>query len=214
MIVIIQCAASKHEDAGTMKSSAGKPVYFVADPDGAPRDGTIYARPDDPSDCGESWRDKLFAYNENPGNNPLGLFRAFELYKPAIYAQLAEHVGHQRLFILSAGWGLILADFLTPAYDITFSSAADRYKRRKKTDRYDDLNLLPMDSDEPLVFFGGNDYLPLFASLTRSYSGPRAVYYRSASEPELPDCDLRSYDTTRRTNWHYSCAEDFIRGTF
>jgi hypothetical protein len=34
---------------------------------------------------GGTWRDQLLAYNANPGNNPLGLLLAFELYENDIY---------------------------------------------------------------------------------------------------------------------------------
>ena len=44
-----------------------------------------------------------------------------------------SHSGLDRLYILSAGWGLIPGDFLTPNYDITFSAAQNvqRFKRRR-----------------------------------------------------------------------------------
>ncbi|BAU49572.1 hypothetical protein SVA_3024 [Sulfurifustis variabilis] len=42
------------------------------------------------------------------------------------------------VFILSAGWGLIGAAFLTPVYDITFSNSADDYKRRRRRNQFDD----------------------------------------------------------------------------
>jgi hypothetical protein len=62
----------------------------------------------------------LLRYNEAPGENPLGLLRAFKLYLNDIYRRLARHVGIENFLILSAGWGLIPASFLTPDYDITF----------------------------------------------------------------------------------------------
>src|SRR6476661_5883375 len=123
MIVVIQCAGSKRSNAGVLRTIDSKPVKFVARPDLAPKDDFIYARPDDPSDRGARWREALLSYNEDAGGNPLGLLRACELYSPAIYQQLADGVGRERLFILSAGWGLLGADFLTPDYDITFSAA-------------------------------------------------------------------------------------------
>ena len=215
MIVVIQCAGSKRSDAGMLRTAEGKPVKFVARPDLAPDDGFTYARPDDPSDQGASWRDVLLRYNEDAGNNPLGLLPACELYSPAIYQQLADQIDRQRLFILSAGWGLIGADFLTPDYDITFSAAArgaDAYKRRKKKDAYADFAMLPQETSEPVLFFGGNDYLPLFLELTSGLRAPRAVFHASSATPDVPGCIPVRYETTRRTNWHYSCAEDFLDG--
>jgi hypothetical protein len=41
--------------------------------------------------------------------------------------RLVEKFGIEKVFILSAGWGLIRADFLTPNYDITFSGSAEAF---------------------------------------------------------------------------------------
>lgn len=213
MIVVIQCAASKRADAGFLQTGSGTKVLFVADPTKAPRtEEYIYARPDDPADDGESWRDKLLRYNETHGN-PLRLSRAFELYKNDTYRQLVGKFGVERTFILSAGWGLIGAAFLTPYYDITFSQAVKKkapHKFRHQRDRYRDLCQLPKDGDEPVVFFGGNDYVPLFCNLTRSYSGKRVVFYNSTSPPDAPNCLCERFDTRTRTNWHYECAQYFL----
>jgi hypothetical protein len=215
MIVVIQCAGSKREGAGTLRAKDGKPVKFVARPELAPDVGVAYAHPDDLSDQGTSWRDLLLCYNDNPGDNRLGLLPACELYTPSIYQRLAEDIGRHRLFILSAGWGLIRADFLTPDYDITFSAAArakDVYKRRKNGSSYADFSMLPRDTTEPILFFGGKDYLPHFLALTSELSAPRTVFYNSAVEPDVQGCTPVRFETIRRTNWHYSCAEAFIDG--
>tara|TARA_R110000824_G_scaffold24090_1_gene85322 strand:+ start:21862 stop:22530 length:669 start_codon:yes stop_codon:yes gene_type:complete len=216
VIVVIQCAGSKRADAGTLRTKDGKPVKFVARPDLAPEDGFAYARPDDLSDQRASWRDLLLRYNEDTGDNRLGLLPACELYTPAIYQQLADSVGRHRLFILSAGWGMIGADYLTPDYDITFSAAArgaDSFKRRKNGDGYADFSMLPKDTTEKILFFGGNDYLPHFLALTSGLSAPRTIFYASASIPDVPGCTPVRFETTRRTNWHYSCADAFLDGT-
>jgi hypothetical protein len=211
MIVVIQCAATKREGAGTMRTESGKPVMFVADPSNAPPDeNRVYARPDDASDTGESWRDMLLRYNQEPTNNPLHLFPAFRLYRNPIYTRLVERFGEENTYILSAGWGLINASFLTPSYDITFSSSAEAYKRRRKQDRYLDLRTLPADTDEEVVFFGGKDYLPLFCALTSSLSGRKTVFYNSGTAPDAPGCSLERFATTTRTNWHYECAKAYL----
>lgn len=73
------------------------------------------------------------------------------------------------VYILSAGRGLIAGDFLTPYYDITFSPSArspDACKRRRKADKYRGICMLPDNTDEEVVFFGGKDYVPLFCTLT------------------------------------------------
>jgi hypothetical protein len=209
MIVVIQCAATKHLDAGRFKSPDGKSVIFVADPRAAPADTGIYARPDDQAQIGITWRDLLLSYN-NAGDNQLGLFPAYRLYENRTYGQLANRFGLDKLYILSAGWGLISSGFLTPYYDITFSPSAEAYKRRRKTDRYRDFCMMPMSTDEPIVFFGGKDYVPLFCALTKLSGGKRTVFYNSAIPPNAPGCTLERFETATRTNWHYECAGHFL----
>ena len=146
MIVVIQCAARKAADAGHLRTQDGRNVMFVANPDLAPPDDEcIYARPDDVADTGTSWRTVLRQYNENPGDNRLGLLPAWRLYRNPTYEILAERCGLDRLYILSAGWGLIPADFMTPNYDITFSAARNvqKFKRRRRHDSYRDFRMLP-----------------------------------------------------------------------
>jgi hypothetical protein len=118
----------------------------------------------------------------------------------------------RKVYILSAGWGLIAADFLTPYYDITFSQSAEGYKRRRKPDRYDDFRMLPNDVAEEIVFFGGKDYLPLFCSLTSAIRSKKTVFYNSARRPEVTGCALKRFETTTQTNWHYECANAFLDG--
>jgi len=213
MILVIQCATSKPPDAGHLVTANGKRVDFVADPQAAPANASrIYARPDDISDSGTSWRTVLLKYNQERRGNPLGLYPAYQLYKNKTYGRLVERFGMQNVFILSAGWGLISADFLTPYYDITYSPSADDYKRRRKSDRYDDFHMLPDNTEDDIVFFGAKDYLRLFGSLTQSVRGTRIVYYNSTSAPLLEGCNLRRFETTTRTNWHYECANAFLNG--
>ncbi len=215
MIVVIQCAARKRPGAGCLSSASGKHVIFVADPKTAPADGNhIYARPDDPCDAGTSWRDLLLKYNEQAAcDNPLGLYPAYRLYGNPVYERLVDRFGLQKAYILSAGWGLIRADFLTPYYDITFSASAERYKRRRKTHRYYDFRMLSDHADEEILFFGGKDYLPLFCSLTAAIKTGRTVFYNSVRAPQATGCVLKRFETSTRTNWHYECANAFLDGT-
>ncbi len=213
MIVVIQCAASKKPDAGRLMTAGGKPVMFVADPQAAPASpGQIYARPDDPSDRGIPWRQVLLKYNEQSLGNFFGLYPAYQLYENRTYERLVDRIGVQNVFILSAGWGLIRADFLTPNYDITYSQSAEAYKRRRKAATYDDFRMLPDRESDEIVFFGGKDYLPLFCSLTNAVRAKRTVFYNSARAPQAPGCTLERFDTTTRTNWHYGCANAFLDG--
>jgi hypothetical protein len=213
VIIVIQCAASKRADAGHLMSASGKRVIFVANPGVAPADPTYeYARPDDPSGSGLSWRQVVLRYNEEQGNNPLGLFPAWQLYENNIYGRLANRFGLQKVYILSAGWGLIRADFLTPYYDITYSHSAEAYKRRTKADRYQDFQMLPDQTDEEIRFFGGKDYLPLFCSVTDAIRSRKIAFYNSAQVPQGSGCTLERFNTPTRTNWHYKCANDFLDG--
>lgn len=211
MILVIQCAATKRQDAGFLRTVDDRRVIFVADPNRAPAMAdTLYARPDDVGEDGATWRQKLLRYNAAPEANPLGLLPAFQLYDNDVYRRLVERFGPANVFILSAGWGLIAASFLTPYYDITFSAAAEAYKRRGKGTHYRDLNMLPNDRGDDVVFMGGKDYLPLFCSLTAGYGGPRTVFYNSGIPPLTPGCRLRRFETTTRTNWHYQCANRLL----
>jgi len=212
MKIVIQCAAAKYSYAGRMKNKDGKNILFIANPDLVePQDNYIYQKPEDLAEDGLSWRKKLLQYNEQD-SNPLNLLPAYKLYMNDTYKKLVDKYGKCNVFILSAGWGLINAEFLTPSYDITFSSSADKYKKRKKSDNYHDFCFLPSDMDDDLIFLGGKDYLALFDKLTERYRGKRIVFYNSKYRPTLDRCELIYYKSTTRTNWHYECAKKIING--
>jgi hypothetical protein len=186
MIAVIQCAAKKCCDAGHLRRQGGTKVMFVAEPADAPPDpGCVFAHFDDVSDDGATWRQVLVRDNANPGNNPLDLVSAFELYKNAAYRGLVKELGAYKVYILSAGWGLIGASFLTPDYDITFSARAKQdapWKFRGKGDYYEDLCHLAADTAEPVVFFGGKDDVPLFCKLTQGIRSRRTILYRASDK--------------------------------
>jgi hypothetical protein len=213
MIVVIQCAARKRPQAGRMIAS-GRPVNFVADPRKAPDiPDRIYAHPDDRTEDGTTWRRLVAEYNKDPGNNPLGLYPAFELYQRDVYRRLVDKFDLKNVYILSAGWGLIRADFLTPSYDITFTASAEPYQRRLKTDKYADFQMLPSETEDQVVFLGGKDYLPLFCNLTARICSTPVAFYNSAKSPRAKRCHLKRFETTTRTNWHYECANALIAGS-
>ena len=192
-----------------MRTADGKLVEFVAQPDEAVNrdNGVVYARPDDVGEDGLTWRQKLVEYNGSSAKSgQSGLLPAYQLYKPGIYRRLVDVFGPDNVYILSAGWGLVRASFKLPKYDITFSSSADRCKKRGKRDEYADFNQLDEDSDEALLFFGGNDYLSLFCEMTESWRGRRVVYFRSRKEPEYPGVEFVRFESLASTNWHYGCA--------
>ena len=214
-IVVIQCAGRKQQNAGHLKNSGGQNVMFVANPHLAPASyDYTYARPDDLADTGISWREKLQRYNREQSDNPRGLLPAWQLYQNPTYELLYRKYGPDGLYILSAGWGLLRADFLTPYYDITFSNATNvgKHKRRGKRDAYADFRMLPDDTVKPVVFFGGKDYVGLFCELTGRIQGPRRVFYNSNIAPKAPGCQTRKFYTNIRTNWHYKAAREYVEG--
>ena len=214
MKIAIQCAGKKVSDAGYMQTQAGKRVMFVADPSTAPAtDQYIYAGPDDASDDGLSWRVHVARYNEVDRGNPFGLCPAYRLYANNVYRGLVSKYGVEGVYILSAGWGLIRADFLTPQYDITLKANVPSYMRRRKGTGFADFCFLPTDCSDELVFLGGKDYLSLFEALTVTYRGKRHVFYNSAIRPSMKGCNLVRFDTSTRTNWHYECARAMIDGS-
>jgi hypothetical protein len=216
MIVVIQCAATKAPEAGHLVTAEGKPVTFVAHHEIAPKDDVFYARPDDLGSDGKSWRESLIEYNRKPQGNPLGLFPAYRLYQNPVYKRLVAKLGIRNVFILSAGWGLISSEFLTPYYDITFSPNArgeEAYKRRHKDDRYDDFRMLPHDTRDEILFFGGKDYVPLFSALTENVEGKRYVFHSAAQPPVAPGCELVKADTKAKTNWHYESVNALLDGS-
>ncbi len=226
MIVVIACAGRKDSSAGRLETENGQPVMFVAKPQEVPRNKPgIYRHPDDSSHTGESWRNVLDEYNrvhKESSANPLGLLSASDLYKPRhpygeIYLELVEAFGVQNVFILSTGWGLIPADFLTPEYDITFSQDVKRkcpYKYRDmRRDVYEDFKKLPSDTRKPVVFLGGDSYIPLFCSLTEHVETRRIIFHKSKNPTKAPNCLLRPFEAkTRHRIWYYECAEELIAG--
>lgn len=216
MNIIIQCAGTKTKDEDSfLKDFSRRRLRFVADPTKFVGEDVAY-RPDDmiPNEA-RTWREWVGSLNA--GNYPEGqrLFRAGDLYvprnKPYIYQRLIEEFGWQRVFILSAGWGLVRADFRIPNYDITFSHAKNvpPYARRRVKDAsWKDYCQLDMADRRPLVFFGTVKYISLLGKLTREYIGIKFAFYSAdGSEFDLEKAGFKVKKFARFTNWHYECAE-------
>lgn len=215
MIVVISCARRKKPEAGYFQRRDGQRVKFVGDPEARHDDfGFERARPGDSSDTGAPWRDRLVEYNDaySVDENPFGLLPAGRLYAHEVYGRLEQRYGLKGFYILSAGWGLIRADFLTPQYDITFSPQAKKYQRRHRRESWPDLNHLPAEITEPVMFVGGKDYVPLFCQLTEGIVAPRTVWHRSADPPLAPGCLVEEYRTPSTRKWHYECVRAFLDG--
>ena len=185
---------------------------FVAHPAKAPtRKMVVYKRPDDPVNSSQTFRDIIEENNRDLTDNPSTLLPAWQLYSNPVYEQLVHRYGVRNVYILSAGWGLIAADFHIPDYDITFSNSADKFKRRRPRDQYRDFSMLPKNTSSRIIFLGGKDYVSLFCKLTGDVKGERVVFYNSRIPPSAPGCRLVRFPTSTRTNWHYECAKKLIQ---
>lgn len=214
--LVIPCASGKRRGAGHLMTHDGKKVLFVGDPaKAAPTSNVVYARPDDATDDNPSmtWRDKLIEANRDK-NNGLGLAKAHELYTHPVYDKLANAVGPDRFWILSAGWGLVPSWFRLPMYDITFSKQAKPYQRRNANDKYhdfalDDTRTEARHAGQSIVFFGGRDYLGAFERLTRNALGKRVVWYAGGQIAGIKGCHLKRYGPAF-TNWHYKAVLEHL----
>ena len=210
MKIVIQCAGKRRSSAGSLVSDCDKRVMFVASPQLAPPNSElIYAHPDDVSGDGRTWRERLLDYNaRNSQDNPLNLLPAYMLYTNIAYAALVHKFGDENIYILSAGWGLIRADFLTPTYDITFSSTKNKHIKRSQKMAFADFNMLKDDGDD-IVFIGGKSYQPMFCQLLKGYDCRKSIIYNSIAPPDLPHgFEAVLYETSTRTNWHYKFATE------
>ena len=139
---------------------------------------------------------------------------AWALYKHRRYGELKQKYGEENLYILSAGWGLVRADYRLPYYDITFSSQAEAYKKRKMAEQYNDEMKIPRDTTRPIIFFGSMGYIDLFCALTKNIKAPRHIWFNTDKSPPQKGCALHDYGKhNHKTNWHYACAQDFMMGT-
>lgn len=148
----------------------------------------------------------------------MGAAASLAAVRAQCYRALVDALGEGNVFILSAGWGLVAADYLLPDYDITFSSSArgqHAYKRRRPSDKhYRDFSMLPQDTAKHVFFFGGKDYLALFCGLTANIRR-RTAFVNSNALPRGISCRMERYETTTKTNWHYECVNAFaakVRG--
>ena len=72
--------------------------------------------------------------------------------------------------------------------------------------------MLPDDTNSPVIFFGGQKYVPQFCELTSRVQGPRHVFYNSVNPPDAPGCQLHRFETRTRINWHYEAARAYVEG--
>ena len=222
MKAVIQCCKTKSTTASFRVRN--QRVKFVVQPKHRSEETDDFpARPDErmPNRT-TTWREQLVEYNDTfraTGQNPLGLKQAFELYAPkgyTAYSDLLRHFSASNMYILSAGWGLVRADFLLPDYDITFRiQDTPEWCVRKPADAelfHDFAHLTPdvVSNDELVYFFGGGSYLQFFFTATSTLPVKRVVYYSAKTVPDPKKCRGIKYDGKGMT-WMYRCASDFCK---
>jgi hypothetical protein len=157
-IPVLCCSGKKTKDTFCYN---GQTIKFVASPQIVPQKGIVFYKPDDKMPGGNTtWRD-LVLEQKHPD-----LIPAYRLYMRDIYRDLYHKFGNN-FYILSAGWGIIRADFKIPAYDITYSTAPNvpAYVRRIDNNGWKDINHLKEDAgsfnkDTEIILFAGSDYAP------------------------------------------------------
>jgi hypothetical protein len=219
-IPVLCCSSKKNKDWFSYK---GQDIKFVASPQIALKDEFTYYKPDDPIP-GENrtWRDLVL----NGQNDPkLDLVPAYELYSRDIYRDLYLEFGN-RFYILSAGWGIIRADFKIPAYDITYSTApkAPKYAKRKDNHGWKDINHLTVDvsakkfkPDSEVILFAGSDYVSPFCAMVQSIPYPpyrKTIVYKSEKvrrmSEQRPEFHYEFFKTSNNTGWVYEAAASKI----
>lgn len=211
MKIVISCCDSKNGNLFTYNEET---INFVSHVSPALPNNQLYFHPDDliPNE-NITWRD-LIAKQEGDNN----LLPAYNLYRPNIYAALFENFGND-LFIFSAGWGIIRADFELPKYNVTFSKNKNVpvYARRNNDDAFHDFNhLAGILENESIVLIAGYDYVLPFCQLTANLPNEKIIIYKNQTlinnNPYFNDNSFQFiyYQTNRRTNWHYEFAQRLI----
>jgi hypothetical protein len=208
---VLCCSSQKTKDGFCYK---GETVKFVASPQIAPKDEFTYYKPDDPIPGeNKTWRNLVL----NGQNDPkLDLVPAYHLYKSDIYRAFYREFGNF-FYILSAGWGIIRADFKIPAYDITYSTApgVPACVRRKDNYGWKDINHLKEDSvkfdhDSGIILFAGSGYVPPFCDMTQSIPCRKKILYKSQKIGRRQGFVYEYYQTNLKINWYYEAAGDFL----
>ena len=202
--VIIPCSDKKKDAAPTLCLN-GRPISFVANP-AAPDQ----RRPWDPIAPGNprTWIHCVADYNWMGHLNPidtsvkvticggLDLWCAGTLYDRLDYSAIIELIGFDNVFILSAGWGLIRADFRIPPYDVTFSSGikVKGHAKIKPHDRAIQPKLVDNPPGMPLRVFVYKQYFPFINQIL-----------------PLPAASIEPCNGRVRS-WVFKPAKNWIRG--
>ena len=222
--VVMICAKVKHNNTHISVNNQTIKFKAVSNP------GNFDFLPDDPKPNDKcTWR-KWVEDNQNNAAIPT---LAYNLYSPRnpfneVYLNLNEKFD-DRLFILSAGWGLVKANFRLPNYDITFSgnNPANLRVFQNLNPPFNDFNHLTYNhnvglnsENEDIVFIGSPDYIPLFIKLTQNLKCRKIIYWKRMKPKPIP-IELpipnntflyRFYNTAKNRNWHYELAQKYADG--
>jgi hypothetical protein len=157
-------------------------------------------------------------------NPPNYLLPAKDLYANKCY-RLLFTAYRDRLYILSAGWGLVKASYRLPDYDISFSNHVPGHVHRRLNpprghplviyNDYNHLACLPLGNKDTVRFIGGKSYHDFFCRLTAGINAKKIIYYHGGphlAHPKLYRGALPNgytpspFITQMRTNWQYDCA--------
>lgn len=233
-IVIIQCAGSKTQ---SFWRYGNQRIIFVANSkhyrERFPASGPTPFEPDDQvPGSSVTWRQIFLDYHQHKKKPDIlrdadELPEAWKLYSDPTYQILFEKF-KSNFYILSAGWGLVRADFRLPPYDITFSSANNtpahakissiRLLSKLKPFGYNPLHSV-VGKESMIYFFGGAKYRALLYYYTDCIPGTKVIYYRSNEKPRERSMsegyrftNYTPQNPQKRTNWQYECARRFTNG--
>lgn len=192
----------------------GNTINFVSKINKAEINHNIYCHPDNiiPNE-NITWRELIAGQDERED-----LIACHILYSPNIYRLLYERYQND-LFIFSAGWGIVRAEYKLPKYNITFSNGSNipTYARRNNNDVFNDFNQLQgINEGELIVLLAGKDYVLPFCQLTKDIPNKKIIVHTSQSildnNPYLNNHNFSflHYQTNTRTNWHYEFAKRLI----
>jgi hypothetical protein len=219
-IAVLCCSSKKSKERFCYNDQY---IKFVASPQMAsktmPKNGVEYYKPDDkiPGE-NKTWRDLVLEQKHSD------LVTAYCLYCRDIYKDFYRNFG-DRFYILSAGWGIIRANFKIPTYDITYSTTpkVPEYAKRGDNHGWKDINHLQEDSmkwgcDSEVILFAGSAYVSHFRemaqSLPNSIQKRILVYTNNKSEDRnvkrYQNLVYQYYYSPKSTNWHLEAAETFL----
>lgn len=228
MKVVIQCADDKKSaETFTLNDYS---VRFVATPD----IGLSEACPWDriPSMAGQTWIDCARAYG-NPSNWQIyqnagigisgngALMQCGDLYAPPAYGNLLQAIGKENVYILSAGWGLIRANYGIPPYNVTFCNANNVPENAKisppKRANYLSFGDI-VDGDDEIHLFITAKYFAYWELnfINNDRHADRIILHwrKGQSLPlssPLEDQVVHHDCGNQRQNWHYTAVKQFLK---